>query len=196
METAEHRKRGRPAWRLSAIERPCLTCGATKPVADFRIDGSGPRSRCRECENGQRRTEFATPEGKARRRTKHEKYMATHAETKRETDRARYAADPGAHRLRARIWKAANPDKHATHRERRNELLRATADGTVTRQNLRRLLDAAVKCPYCGARLTDETKSLDHVTPLARGGRHSLSNLTVCCLKCNVSKGAKTVALL
>lgn len=50
------------------------------------------------------------------------------------------------------------------------------------------LFDAAVRCPHCQCHLTDDLKSFDHVVPLARGGAHSIANLVVCCLPCNVRK--------
>ncbi|WP_431863023.1 HNH endonuclease [Microbacterium algeriense] len=34
---------------------------------------------------------------------------------------------------------------------------------------------------------------LDHVMPIARGGSHSIGNLTAACARCNLSKGALTV---
>ena len=34
--------------------------------------------------------------------------------------------------------------------------------------------------------------SLDHRTPIARGGRHELANLAVCCERCNRLKGQLT----
>lgn len=47
-------------------------------------------------------------------------------------------------------------------------------------------------CVYCGA--TSGPFHLDHIYPWARGGDHSVENLTVACAKCNWSKGSKTLA--
>lgn len=46
-------------------------------------------------------------------------------------------------------------------------------------------------CLYCG----EETQDIhvDHIFPLSRGGPSELSNLTVACAKCNISKKDKTV---
>jgi 5-methylcytosine-specific restriction endonuclease McrA len=33
--------------------------------------------------------------------------------------------------------------------------------------------------------------SLDHIIPIARGGKHSRANAQTACLGCNVSKGAR-----
>ena len=43
------------------------------------------------------------------------------------------------------------------------------------------------KCTYCG----QPGGEVDHIIPLARGGSHSIGNLTSSCRKCNSSKGMK-----
>lgn len=44
-------------------------------------------------------------------------------------------------------------------------------------------------CFYCG----EESKHIDHIVPLSRGGRHSIGNLTQACASCNLSKGNKFI---
>jgi 5-methylcytosine-specific restriction endonuclease McrA len=46
------------------------------------------------------------------------------------------------------------------------------------------------RCCYCGARATH----LDHVHPLSKGGADAEHNIVPACAKCNLSKGAKTLA--
>jgi 5-methylcytosine-specific restriction endonuclease McrA len=45
-------------------------------------------------------------------------------------------------------------------------------------------------CSYCGSPGTPKTNPLtiDHIIPLSRGGTNRRDNLTVACLRCNVSK--------
>lgn len=45
------------------------------------------------------------------------------------------------------------------------------------------------RCVYCGG----PYENLDHGIPLARGGRHLLSNLYPSCEMCNKRKGTKTI---
>ncbi|MHB1422799.1 MAG: HNH endonuclease [Gemmataceae bacterium] len=52
----------------------------------------------------------------------------------------------------------------------------------------RHLLASNPLCAYCRAPLSFAA-SLDHRQPLARGGRHQLANLAVCCSRCNSLKG-------
>lgn len=46
-------------------------------------------------------------------------------------------------------------------------------------------------CYLCGKSLTNETATIDHVIPLAKGGFHCLSNAKIACLPCNQKKGNK-----
>lgn len=65
--------------------------------------------------------------------------------------------------------------------------------GEVTPDQLLELFRSADYCHYC-RRLFSESlkKTLDHKTPLSRGGLHELSNLTIACGPCNYSKSSKT----
>ncbi len=47
------------------------------------------------------------------------------------------------------------------------------------------------RCKYCGKQLTRFSATLDHITPVARGGTHSLENLVTACLECNSKKNVK-----
>jgi len=82
------------------------------------------------------------------------------------------------------------------HRTRRpyhinaNHLRRAQTagnGGSVTAAELATLPDF---CVYCFA---EDDLSVDHITPITKGGRHVIENLTRACLSCNTSKGAKAL---
>jgi hypothetical protein len=47
------------------------------------------------------------------------------------------------------------------------------------------------KCKYCSKQLTRFTATLDHITPVARGGDNTLNNLVTACLNCNSRKNVK-----
>jgi len=48
-----------------------------------------------------------------------------------------------------------------------------------------------VVCHWCNNKVKPNDAHIDHITPLAKGGNHALTNLCVSCSKCNCSKGAK-----
>jgi 5-methylcytosine-specific restriction endonuclease McrA len=93
--------------------------------------------------------------------------------------RARYNLDPA---FRGReIERMASADA-------RRQLM---CDGSLTPDVLRSLF-ARRDCPYCGKRMAATDKSLDHITPVSKGGWHSVKNCVVCCLACNSRKRAMT----
>jgi 5-methylcytosine-specific restriction endonuclease McrA len=48
------------------------------------------------------------------------------------------------------------------------------------------------RCQYCGKIFPQRELNLDHVVPLARGGRSSWENVVTACVPCNSRKGART----
>jgi 5-methylcytosine-specific restriction endonuclease McrA len=70
--------------------------------------------------------------------------------------------------------------------------------GDVTKPQLLSLYETANgKCKYCGVdvkcRFTPTCLiGFDHVIPKAKGGLHTISNLVVCCRRCNFLKGDRT----
>jgi hypothetical protein len=50
----------------------------------------------------------------------------------------------------------------------------------------------AWRCHYCGEDIAEETATLDHVTPVSKGGADTEDNLVACCLMCNSIKSGRT----
>jgi 5-methylcytosine-specific restriction endonuclease McrA len=80
------------------------------------------------------------------------------------------------------MFRQATIMRHTTDMQAR----RAKAKNQISLQDVINIHGAY--CEYCGA---TENLTMDHIIPIARGGQHTLSNLTVACQKCNCSKGAK-----
>src|SRR5262249_5736749 len=61
-------------------------------------------------------------------------------------------------------------------------------------EDIRVLVNNAIgkPCPYSGVALTISNFSLDHLEPTSRGGHHCLTNMVVCCERCNQTKGPLT----
>jgi 5-methylcytosine-specific restriction endonuclease McrA len=45
--------------------------------------------------------------------------------------------------------------------------------------------DGGCSCAYCGAALTQESATLDHIVPLSRGGPDTPDNMVLACWTCN-----------
>ena len=44
------------------------------------------------------------------------------------------------------------------------------------------------RCDYCGQPTPAKQLTMDHIVPLARGGRSTKNNITQCCKECNTRK--------
>ena len=73
-------------------------------------------------------------------------------------------------------------DMHAKRKHR----LETNGIFLITQKELYKLYNS--KCVACGS---NEVISLDHIIPLAKGGRHSIGNIQPLCKSCNSSKRDK-----
>jgi 5-methylcytosine-specific restriction endonuclease McrA len=55
-----------------------------------------------------------------------------------------------------------------------------------------RRLYATTRCFYCRRRTHRKDRTLDHMRPLARGGKHHPRNLIMACNRCNSRKRTMT----
>lgn len=103
------------------------------------------------------------------------------------------AANREAVRAAARKYQKAHPEVNAEQARRRRALERGLAVGEID-------LDAlwTGECSLCGNAIDPDlkwpdplSKSVDHTIPIARGGTHEQSNLTIAHLVCNMRKGAR-----
>lgn len=88
-------------------------------------------------------------------------------------------------------WAAENPEAmQARRRQRRARKRNNPGSVGVKLKDWRRLVHRFRDCcAYCGAR--PETMQMDHVIPLALGGRHAIGNVLPACPPCNHSKSAR-----
>ncbi len=67
--------------------------------------------------------------------------------------------------------------------------LGARRDGSAGVSTLRQLYHTN-DCHYCNGYTLPHKRTIDHLTPLSRGGAHTKSNLVMACEACNRRKGA------
>lgn len=136
----------------------------------------------------------------------------------REHSKKRYVQNAAEERARVRRYKLANPRPGSArwfamaspeevaasglkpyvmpvsaagkvdNKVRRARLVANQRDGTLTPGAIKKMMAAASVCPYCRKKMADDQKSLDHITPLSRGGLHSRTNALICCRECNSHK--------
>lgn len=157
------------------------------------------------------------PERRAKHNARSRRRRAAHPERTRAVTAAWQKANPEKVRAKAARHRAANPaavkaaqaKHHATDgykrihadRERLRRAIvkeRRYADGSIDRTIdgqftvkewaavMRAFNDA---CAYCG---TKERLTIEHLTPLSRGGKNEVGNVVPACSPCNTTKNAKT----
>lgn len=77
----------------------------------------------------------------------------------------------------------------AEHQKREKAKARELRQSQWWRQELGKGL-----CYYCEQKFKPEELTMDHVIPIARGGKSTKKNCVPCCKECNTKKGYKTTA--
>ncbi len=181
---------GKPVQDFPDGTRICNACDQRLPLAEsFHLDAGGTagrRSHCRDCHTEKARQWYAA--NGERQRDRQAKRRQSDPEGVRRLDAERYERD--------RDKRIALATQHS--HKRRLRLAAGVFDPTVTRANLRRQYGDA--CFYCAVtmdfvRYTHATRpknlaTIEHVTPISRGGAHDWTNVVLACLNCNLSKNA------
>jgi hypothetical protein len=108
-------------------------------------------------------------------------YFRTRQEANRETAQAR------------RIYSTA-AEARAAARRRRKARLRGAVTEPYSREEIAER--DGWRCHLCGARVSRETWSIDHLVPVSRGGADTRENVRLAHLLCNSRRGARGAAQL
>jgi len=89
-------------------------------------------------------------------------------------------------------WRQSPQEKAATAaRSNARRARLAKAEGVVSAEETKHLLSTATSCAYCQKVFSPDRPdwpTVDHITPLSKGGRHTADNLAICCFSCNSIK--------
>lgn len=85
-------------------------------------------------------------------------------------------------------WRNKNRFKWNFYASKRRLKLRQNGIFKVLDKEFRKLTNS--NCFYCGSK---DNLTLDHILPIARGGRHSIGNLITACKPCNCQKNKRTI---
>lgn len=162
--------------------KTCTKCKETKSVSEF-----GPSSKasdglnwyCRPCMAEAQRASYRRHLEAARKRKREAQWLKLQDPTARERKRA---ADRRAYSKNPDVWKEGARRRRARQQE--------APIGYFTPRDWRRIVDRQRgECFYCGSRAE---LVREHLTPLARGGAHSVGNIVGACVHCNCQKRTKT----
>lgn len=138
---------------------------------------------------GPRKPGMTRDERLARRRA-NEAEKARNRETMRRKRRENPEAVRAAERANKRRWYAANTEQARAKGVREAQRRRARLAGADVRVVTQRDLDhqsviQGHRCYWCHE---PSTLTVDHVIPIARGGRHAIGNLVLACETCNKAR--------
>ncbi len=86
--------------------------------------------------------------------------------------------------------------REATKKKLYNSLIskrsRWAKENSATPQQIEELITLFIgkPCFYCREKLDAKNISLDHITPIKKGGAMNIRNLTIICKRCNCRKGS------
>jgi 5-methylcytosine-specific restriction endonuclease McrA len=97
-------------------------------------------------------------------------------------------------KARYKAWAQANPEKVRANGAKRRARLANAPINDFTKAAWRALCKATgYCCAYCDTTFPFEALQQDHITPLSKGGSHTLSNIVPACKSCNSRKRDKDI---
>ena len=176
----------------------CRFCGATftRQVPNSTLCDNSECRRKAKAENDKKYR--STEKGQATR------YKNRHTEKAKET-RKRYEQTEAYKQRKSERAKIYRQEEHVQELDKARKLryyyrkfsaLRSvTVKGAdfISFEDWKKLYSANT-CYYCGAEISGRNKTVDHKTPISRGGTNKLENLCMCCRSCNSKKNNKTEA--
>lgn len=179
--------------------KTCNKCKKRKSLNEFyfRKDTNKHRSECKECNKQAKALREAEPGVKELRASKERERRQLHKESinARLAKRRNTAEGKEATRKAHQKWCKNNPDKvkaYNKNAKHKRKTPKNKQDSTSKTTNW--LLNEPKLCVYCGKPCHTDYH-LDHITPLSKGGTHTVDNFAIACPFCNISKGAKTLII-
>lgn len=180
----------RPPPRDLTAPKACRTCEVVKPLNEFspdRRNADGCGAHCRSCtrtrlaECKRRLKELYPDVARARWAHDAQRWRAHHPELMRSRNRLAHLK-----------WRLSDPDRARLIKRKAEVNRRAIKRGAFVET-----VDPQVVfirddgwCGIClGPVSRDERWHVDHVIPLARGGKHSYANVQLAHAHCNIAKG-------
>jgi len=129
------------------------------------------------------------------RKAKDREYYAAHKDERKSQMRAYAAENRERIRSYAARYRKEHPEVEIEHGAERR--MRISGSSSPQEREAARKFIHKVKtaqraiCYLCGKRLSRGERTIDHIIPLAKGGRHVTNNLACACRSCNSKKKAK-----
>lgn len=189
----------------SITEKKCTKCGIAQNIAEFPIVMKKYTSSwCLSCKR--RINNEYNAKRKEIKREYDKKYRKATVQRDKERHHKYYLEHVEEIKNRTALWQKSHPEKTKRYREiyrkkypdsilertRNRRARRNYIEGKITRTEWKELLvKYNNKCLCCGR--NDVKLELDHVVPLALGGKHNIHNAQPLCRTCNAKKYIKII---
>jgi hypothetical protein len=121
---------------------------------------------------------------------KEKEYQEQHKEQIAQNKKNYYLRNKEKCKERSSQWEKSHREKYNRWHKNRDLRKRSASGNGISHEDWETILERDKKCLWCEA-LDDLT--LDHVIPIAKGGKHDISNAQVLCRKCNSKKNTKII---
>ena len=185
-------------------QKRCTKCGETKLLSAFSLYKGEPRRQCRTCMQVYNRAYYERNTEKAKAYSKN--WVAEHAEHVKAQKQQHYAENKQYYRDKHVRWYEVNRDQYiqqrlAYFRTEEGKIRNRNAagkhrslerQGDVTLSEIDDLMQRQTHCAYCDRKFSNTLPAtIDHVIPLSKSGKHTISNLVLACKSCNSRKHNK-----
>lgn len=179
----------RDIWHRPDRVKKCVRCGESKPLCAFYAyaykttqgkPGTRYESRCRPCAQARRKEQ-----------------IKDNPQLVQEQNRKRYEGDPNWARDQARKYRSTEHGrvvKARIQRLRKARMRAQSGDDAEIRAiyaEAMRIEKIVACCPVFDIPELGKKMHVDHIRPLARGGKHVASNLQILPIGINMRKGVK-----
>lgn len=179
------------ALETNVPSKQCTSCDGLFPATTDNFHKSkyadGLTAKCKSCRSKQRKSHYLNNKEAVLQQCK-EYYSTNKSECRRRAEKWKMQ-NADKYRIIVSTWKKNNKERVWSAKARRRELEKSNF--IVTPKDMLRLKRSS--CAICGSHHQIE---IDHVIPLARGGKHSVGNLQPLCRFHNRSKGTKFMSEL
>lgn len=127
-------------------------------------------------------------------RRKQREYRRKHRQHIRDYNRTYYASHPELFQNKGHTWRQENPDRVLLYsHQRRARIYAAPVNDFSPAQREEILAAYGYRCVYCppdchACRRRTHRLTMDHITPLSKGGSNTATNIVPACKSCNSKK--------
>jgi 5-methylcytosine-specific restriction endonuclease McrA len=134
------------------------------------------------------KTKIYSEANKDKIKARGEVWRASNKRHTSEKNRRNYLARKEHYDQSRRKWRENNRLKWNSYSSIRRVRVKENGVFLILPKEYRKLSNQ--NCFYCGSK---DSLTIDHVIPIARGGRHSIGNIVIACKPCNSQKNKRTI---